>query len=660
MGKNPELGVNSLEYGSSHYLLLIPMMLQDKNWQTYRDLKESLKLNIRRQLFLAVCDDPNFCQYLVNQLEMECRCNSTPLDAEMRRWVTLELEVDDPNLVHQIDRWYNAANHEEIQQSLPSSPSSPPRRRKDDWMKVSPLDLSPHSPREFSPGFQFFGVQRLTQKSPTQQWSFLQNLEYIAQRYLDLAWDWNLLIWIPRPWLFSIQQSVPRFWHCHTGLFEFVAEPLPATSRGGISLNGLNGRVKELAGLPKQEKETPEQEQKLTAAGERVRPLAVKTDTVKEVQGAIATQKETLEELEEGAIARLDLLNDLGNLYWILSRKMTNREEGLEALKQAIQTYEQALSHPEIQSQPQAYARLQNNLGIAYGELSRHENPIDSLEKAIAAYQTALCYRGQPMDRSYEQLSEQDLQHYASTLNNLGTAYWNLAQHQEPAKNLKQAISAYQESLKYYHPDRDALSYGMIQNNLGTAYWNLSQYQNAKDYLQLAIWSYQLALQYRTPESNPSGYTATQNNLGTTYWHLANQPDSPIEQRQKYLKECIKAYQKVIEVMENTPSQGSLSFTFDPVSTHNNLGVALYQFAMTAHQVGSKQKWDILEPLELSLNHHIQAWLGWQNNPQMANTALNYLLQAVRSLYNEGGIDAQNRALAQVPRTLLPEILNRL
>ncbi|MDB9515349.1 tetratricopeptide repeat protein [Roseofilum reptotaenium CS-1145] len=630
------------------------MMLQDKNWQTYRDLKEVLSLNVRRQLFLAVCDDPNFCQYLVNQLDMESRCNGTPLDSEIPRWVTLELEADDPNLVHQIDRWYNVANHQEIQKSLPLSPNSPPRRRKDDWMKVSPLDLSPHVPREFSPGFQFFGVQRLMQKSPTQQWSFLQNLEYIAQRYLDLAWDWNLLIWIPRPWLFSIQQSVPRFWHCHTGLFEFVAEPLPTHSRGG---GALKGQVKELAELPPQE----EEEQKLgTGVRETQRPVVVKTDTLQEVQEAIAAQRKTLEELEEDAIARLDLLNDLGNLYWILSRKTTNREEGLAALKQAIQTYEQALSHPQIKSQPQGYTRLQNNLGIAYGELSRHENPVEGLEKAIAAYQSALSHQRKPADQSYDRVSDQDSQHYASTQNNLGTAYWNLAQHQEAAKNLKQAIAAYQEALKYYHPDRDALSYGMIQNNLGTAYWNLSRYHNSKDYLQLAIWSYQLALQYRTLETNPSGYTATQNNLGTTYWHLANQSDAPIEQKREHLKECIGAYQKVIEALENTKPEGSLNLTFDPIATHNNLGVALYQLAMSAHQVGSKDKSDILEPLELSLKHHIEAWTRWQNNPQMAHTALNYLLQAVRSIYNEGGIDAQNRALAQVPRNLLPEILNRL
>ncbi|MDJ1175782.1 tetratricopeptide repeat protein [Roseofilum capinflatum] len=646
----------------SHLLIipysLFPMILQDKNWQTYRDLKEALNLNLRRQLFLAVCDDPNFCQYLVNQLDMESRCNGTPLDSQIPRWVTLELEADDPNLVHQIDRWYDTVNHHTIQNALASTPNSPPRRRKDDWMKVSPLDLAPHVPRELSPGFQFFGVQRLTQKSPTQQWSFLQNLEYIAQRYLDLAWEWNLLIWIPRPWLFSIQQSVPRFWHCHTALFEFSSEPLPANSRGGV---GLNERVKVLAGLPEQEKDTEEQEQKLGGAvGEKPRPLVVKTDTVEEVQAAIASQKEALEALEDDAIARLDLLNDLGNLYWILSRKMANREEGLEALKQAIHTYEQALNHPQIQSQPQGYARLQNNLGIAYGELSRHENPVEGLEKAIAAYQAALSYREQPGDQSYEQMSEPDLQHYASTQNNLGTAYWNLAQHQEAAKNLKQAIAAYQESLKYYHPDRDALSYGMIQNNLGTAYWNLSRYQNPKDYLQLAIWSYQLALQYRTVEKNPSGYTATQNNLGTTYWHLANQPDAPIEQRREHLKECIGAYQRVIETMENPENQDSLSLSFDPVSTHNNLGVALYQLAMTAHQVGSQDQSDRLEPLELSLKHHIEAWTRWQNHPQMAHTALNYLLQALRSLYNEGGIDAQNRALAQVPSNLLPEILNRL
>jgi hypothetical protein len=62
----------------------------------------------------------------------------------------------------------------------------------------------------------------------------------------------------------------------------------------------------------------------------------------------------------------------------------------------------------------------------------------------------------------------------------------------------------------------------MIQNNLGTAYWNLAQYEQPETWLDRATVAYQDALKYRTPEVAPAASAATQNNLGTAYWHLAD------------------------------------------------------------------------------------------------------------------------------------------
>ncbi|MDJ1183670.1 tetratricopeptide repeat protein [Roseofilum casamattae] len=656
------------------------MISQDRNWQTYRNLQETLSLNLRRQIFVAVCDDPQLCQTLVTQLDAELCCNHTPVGSTLPQWVTLELEVQDPNLVRQIDRWQiqmsDAHSHHSPQLE---APAPHPRRRKDDWSNVSPLDLAGDLPRQSSPGFQFVGVEHLTRQPPSQQWSFLQNLEYIAQRYLDLAWEWNLLLWVPRPWLLSIQQSVPRFWQCRTGLFEFAAEPLPAefasantstntSTNTTISLTPSTAIEAEVKG-DKLEESQPEnnhraelEQDSLPSPPMQEQPATVrsgqrKLETVADIQAAITHHNLELDRLEPDAIARLDLYNDLGNLYWILARKLGRSPETFITVQQAITTYELALSHPAIGSTPQGFSRLQNNLGIAYGELACYGDPITALEKAIAAYQEALSYR------QSQETNLEDLQHYASTQNNLGTAYWNLAQHQNPVACLKQAIAAYQEALKYYHPDRDVLSYGMIQNNLGTAYWNLSQHERPQDYLKLAIWSYQLVLQYRTLENNPTGYAATQNNLGMTYWHMANRENVSKEQKQDMLQNSIRAWEQAIAAIsclrENTTEPGRLALNFDPGTTHHHLAVALYQSAMTARQISPSAD-SILETLQLSLKQDIQAWEHWQDRPKMAAIALKSLLQTLRTVYNEGGIEAQNQALGEVPRTLLPEILHRL
>ena len=648
------------------------MISQDRNWQTYRNLQETLSLNLRRQIFVAVCDDPQLCQTLVTQLDAELCCNHTPVGSALPQWITLELEVQDPNLVRQIDRW-------QIQMSDGDSHHSPqlaaphPRRRKDDWSNVSPLDLAGDLPQKSSPGFQFVGVEHLTRQPPSQQWSFLKNLEYIAQRYLDLAWEWNLLLWVPRPWLLSIQQSVPRFWQCRTGLFEFAAEPLPAefaSTNAMVSLASSTAIEAEVRDDALGERENqPEnnhhneleddafpslasQEQPATAPSVQRKP-----ETVPEIQAAITHHNGELDRLEPDAIARLDLYNDLGNLYWMLSRKLGRSPEAFITLQQAITTYELALSHPAIGSTPQGFSRLQNNLGIAYGELAHYGDPVTALEKAIAAYQEALSYR-QPQDTNLE-----DLQHYASTQNNLGTAYWNLAQHQNPVACLKQAIASYQEALKYYHPDRDVLSYGMIQNNLGTAYWNLSQHERPHDYLKLAIWSYQLVLQYRTLENNPTGYAATQNNLGMTYWHMADRENLSKEEKQEMLQNSILAWEQAIAAIDhlrdNATEPATLALSFDPGTTHHHLAVALYQLSTISRQISPSDE-SIPDTLQLSIKRDIQAWQHWQDRPEMAAIALKSLLQTLRKIYNEGGIEAQNQALGEVPRTLLPEILHQL
>jgi tetratricopeptide (TPR) repeat protein len=367
------------------------------------------------------------------------------------------------------------------------------------------------------------------------------------------------------------------------------------------------------------------------------------------LKSAIQAYEQVLVWLHETSSIWADVLNDLGNLYWMLSRYSFEPEQALAHLQQGIQAYQLALTKLNLQTQPQAYPMVQNNLGAAYADLARYQDPADNLQRSVQAYQQALRYRK----------AEDDPQRYASTQNNLGTTYWNLAQHQQPMLYLKQAIAAYSEALQYYHPEQEPLSYAMIQNNLGTAYWNLAQHERPQDWLRLALGAYKVALKYRTLDAAPVAFAATQNNLGTAYWHLANHAKDEPEARLDYLRQAIHAYETTLSAADRL-AEGTQAapLNFDLFATHNNLGLAHHQIATDPQSnLDTTAK---STHLEVALHHHLQALQGWQNKPDFRQTALSCVTQTIRSLYSHCGLAGQNLALSRVPGHLLPEILPKL
>ncbi|NET35302.1 MAG: tetratricopeptide repeat protein [Cyanothece sp. SIO1E1] len=364
---------------------------------------------------------------------------------------------------------------------------------------------------------------------------------------------------------------------------------------------------------------------------------------------AIRAYEQGLHWLDENSTLQPDILNDLGNLYWMLSRQAAPSDQALPYLQQGVQSYQKALNKTNPETQPYTFAMIQNNLGAAYGDLARYQDPLEHLKKSVEAYTQALQYR-QP---AHEPLK------YASTQNNLGAAYWNLAQYEQPATHLKQAIDAYDEALRYYKAEQDPLHYAMIQNNLGTAYWNLAQHEHPADLLDLAINLYQAALVHRTLEAAPAACAATQNNLATAYWHLANHhKEAPIA-RLGYWQQAIEAYEATLIAAERTlQNPRSTPLTFDVLATHNNLGLVHYQIATDNHsELKGEEK---AAHLEQALQYHLYALEGWQQRPKLYETALNSVIQTVRAYYSECGLAGQNEALSKVPAHLLPNIIPKL
>ena len=758
------------------------------NRQTYQRLKLALSLGLRRQLFVAVCDDLSLRNRLAGKLHAELGATSAKalMDGQgYPKLVSLNLNLSDPNPLAQIAQWL--AQHHQSGNSTPV------------------------------PGFQILGVELLTRQPPTAQRLFLRRLQVIERNLSRL--ESTLLLWLPRPWFHTIQQSVPEFWQWHTGLFEFEGEPTPLPPVGAsrpeasytsqaseeatgsfqedlrtlltqdlvklgensrkkpLPSNGLkhhqaatgtptdntgaasppatnNGKAipyptpfpktsssKAAPKKPTENRKTPlhadfklgdadqqlesDRSDELISDGESQIPNAQSGELTQELKVSglevggdapgvattdlsednlqppnlqpstpaqpstqneqqsqpsespaeaylklgnyyrhIIEQGDASEEnlmiasqayeqavhwLEDDSPQASDILNDLGNIYWMLSRCPTCTDHTLSYLQQAIQSYQLALTKLIAEEAPHTYSMIQNNLGAAYGDLARHKDPAENLEQSIRAYEEALRYRH----------AESEPLKYASTQNNLGTACWNLAQHQSPVPNLRAAIAAYAEALSYYNTHTEPLNWAMIQNNLGTAYWNLAQYEQPETWLQLATVAYQDALNYRTPEVAPAACAATQNNLGTAYWHLADRFQDEPEQQAEYLHKCIAAYESAIaltkQLAQETPP---VPVNFDVFATHNNLGLAHYQLA-TEPQFSLSQA-SKLTHLEAALHQHIQACTGVATKSDAYQTALSYIVKTIRAFYREGGITGQNLALSKVPGQLLPEILPRL
>jgi tetratricopeptide (TPR) repeat protein len=383
--------------------------------------------------------------------------------------------------------------------------------------------------------------------------------------------------------------------------------------------------------------------------GDRFRDRAEQGETTLDVlEDGIHAYEQVLIWLPETSLLWADVLNDLGNLHWMLSRHRNQPDAAINQLTQAVQAYETGLTRLNAAEQPQTAAMLQNNLGAAYADLARYETPIAHLKKSVQAYQQVLVYRS----------ADTEPARYASTQNNLGATLWTLAQHEQPKHHLREAIAAYTEALNYCIPEADPSGYGMIQNNLGTAFWNLAQYEQPEHWLKQAIAAYNIALTYRTPEVSLLTHAATQNNLGTAFWHLANQEPSG-NHRLSYWNQAIAAYDVAIDSAAKLEQQsGTPTLNFDIYASHTNLGLAHYQLATDSQLLVPID--DCTQHLETALRHHVVTLSGWQANPHFRQTAVSHIIKTVRALYRQGGLDGQNRALSIVPADLIPELLPRL
>ncbi|AOW98911.1 hypothetical protein BJP34_05105 [Moorena producens PAL-8-15-08-1] len=215
----------------------------------------------------------------------------------------------------------------------------------------------------------------------------------------------------------------------------------------------------------------------------------------------------------------------------------------------AIAGYETTLTVINRDSNPEIWARTQNNLGYAYSDRINGDKA-DNLEISIEAYQLALSV-----------YTKSDFpEDWARTQNNLGYAYSNRI-HGDKADNIELAIEAYQLALSVITKQNLSQYWASTQAILGLAYSNRIRGDQA-DNLELAIEAYQLALSVITKQDFPQYWASTQAILGLAYSNRIR------EDKADNIELAIEAYQLALSVITKQ------DFPEKWANTHYNLGYA--------------------------------------------------------------------------------------
>jgi predicted ATPase len=210
---------------------------------------------------------------------------------------------------------------------------------------------------------------------------------------------------------------------------------------------------------------------------------------------------------------------------------------------------ETLLKRLSIDEAPQAWARTQNNLGVAYRNLPTGDRS-ENLANAIACYEAVLrvwTERDFPAD-------------WAMTQNNLGVAYSDLPTG-DLSENFAKAIACYEAALRV-RTERDfPADWAMTQNNLGIVYSEMPAGDRSEN-LANAIACYEAALRVWTERDFPANWATTQNNLGIAYRNL------PAGDRSENLANAISCYEAALRVWTER------DFPADWATAQNNLGNA--------------------------------------------------------------------------------------
>jgi len=258
--------------------------------------------------------------------------------------------------------------------------------------------------------------------------------------------------------------------------------------------------------------------------------------------------------------AILKSMNYLGLSYFELSKA----ENTIANVSKAVEYFNSVLKLLNKETHPFEYAKTLSRCGVVYSTLVQSQDNVNNFDKAISALtESATLFK--------KINSEKDI---AKTYNNLGGLYFHLSEIKDTNKNLSCAIESFKLSINLRNRMDSPKEYALIKNNLANCYAQLSLLENKSMNARSAINSYKDVLTFYSKEKFPLQFGIITNNLGNAYSILAEE-----ENRSENSLNAIKYFEQSLEVRtaDNAPVQYA--------NTLDNLGRAYLVIAQEQERV---------------------------------------------------------------------------
>jgi tetratricopeptide (TPR) repeat protein len=236
----------------------------------------------------------------------------------------------------------------------------------------------------------------------------------------------------------------------------------------------------------------------------------------------------------------------------LLLAKSADDFAGAGDVDKALSIYDQILTDvPRLEPAVRGEIRFRQGLS-RYGssfEGAREKN----LQMAVSAFEDAISLF-KPQRHPIEHARAQNglgisLLRLSETVGTAGgEAVLSGREGEEKVQNLKRAISAFEAALKIYAAEGRWQEEAQTENNIGDAYLLLSKIEGpeAAEDLRKAIDAYEAALQFRTAEAHPEDRAETQTSLGRAWMALAELEEG--EMREAHLEKAVINLKAALEV----------------------------------------------------------------------------------------------------------------
>lgn len=196
------------------------------------------------------------------------------------------------------------------------------------------------------------------------------------------------------------------------------------------------------------------------------------------------------EELREASpLEWAAIQNSLGNVVAALAQQSLD----VALYEQAIQSYMLALEVFSREKTPREWAETQYNLGTASQALGRQQDDAKLLKTSVDAYTNALLEWSRE-DAPFE---------WASTMFQLGASFHSHGKLLKGNRTFQKSVVAFKNALKGFDADNHALALAASHNSCGVVLQHLAESEENAERMEEAIRSYDTALSVVMEQQQP-------------------------------------------------------------------------------------------------------------------------------------------------------------